>query len=106
MADSDKELVWDEEFMANLPPAAQRRIIRLTCQLLEAEICDQYGLPRGSLLEKLPNPLEQDLGPEEFREQAERAALSIEPLPRDEAALWELHQEKIQKEVEDGKESK
>jgi len=102
MAEND-EIIWDAEFMDSLPPAAQRRIIRLTCDLMEAQVCQEYNLPPGSLIGKVGDPVKKDLDPEAFRDELERAALSHEPLPRDMGQLWELHQEKLKGE-QDGEE--
>ena len=102
---ADEELIWTEEFLASLPEKAQRRLVRVTSQLIEVEVCREYGLEPGSLLEKLPDPLEKDMGPEAFREAAERLALAnSNPLDgKTDRELWDLHQDKI-KGGDDGEE--
>lgn len=97
------EVVWDEEFIRTLPIQSQRRLIRLVGDMLEAEICDQYGLPHGSLMEKVdPFTLE----PEDYRDELERQALAIaSPLAgiTDPDELHDIHIRQ-QKEGEDGTE--
>lgn len=100
---NETEALWDEKFMKNLPPAAQRRLIDLGQDLLELEVCREYGFEPGTLLPKVSDAIKKNVDPDVFKEELERAALSIQPLPSDPRALWRLHQEQIEQEGTDGK---
>lgn len=93
----ENENQWDESLLEGLPPRAQSRLIRVGRDLIEAQVCRQYGLEPGSLVDELPDPISKNLGPQEFREAAERAALSGTPLkgktPAELLRLWQKQKE-------------
>lgn len=76
----EEESLFDEKILEDLPPEAQRRLIQLGRDMIEADICRRYDLAPGSLLPELPDVIEKNLTPEEFSDLAERAALDRNPL--------------------------
>jgi len=94
---SQDEFGWNEDCLEELPSEAQARLIRLGRDFIEAQVCRQYGLEPGSLVDELPDPISKNLGPQEFREVAERAALSGTPskgkTPAELLRLWQKQKE-------------